>query len=644
MKKAIIIGILFISLGFFYTLTTSAQESTKEVELCILGTTDIHMHMLNYDYYKDQEVENFGLVYVSTLIKEYRNKYANCLLFDNGDLLQGNPMGDYVAKIKGLKENEIHPCIKVLNELHYDVAGLGNHEFNYGLPYLYRVLQDASYPVVCANITPIHEKAPWLPYVILNKECVDSKNNKHTIRIAVIGVVPPKIEEWDKSNLQGKVKTTPMVETVKQNVQKLRDKADLIIILSHGGLSEKPLVHDEENSIYEMSQISGIDGIIAGHTHSLFPNPAEPNHDNIDFTKGLVNNTPVVLPGSYASHLGVLNFKLVYDQKHWKVAERSATIRPISSIENREIKSLVAKDTELAKCIEDIHKETVSYTNKEVGRSNYALHTYFANLVDSSLLEFINAGQKWYVENYFRNTPQEKLPILSAAAPFKCGGRGYSDAFAYTDVPAGKLAIRDMANIYGYANTLYAVQINGALLLEWLEYCATQFNQIEAGVKGPQDILNVNFNSYNFDVIDGVTYEIDISQPFRYDEHYNIIDKESHRIKNLKYNGKPVTPDQEFIVATNNYRAGGSLFKNLPADKIFAFQDQVREVLVQFLQQEKNRDFKPDYNWKILPVEDYPFIVFFTSKNARKYEAEVPNIEFDELLETNFIQYRVNLE
>ncbi|HPY73942.1 MAG TPA: bifunctional 2',3'-cyclic-nucleotide 2'-phosphodiesterase/3'-nucleotidase [Planctomycetota bacterium] len=609
--------------------------TAQTIDLHILETTDVHTYLLDYDYYNDSSAQAFGLVHTAYLIDQYRNQHENILLFDNGDWAQGTPMSDYIAKIEGLPKGAIHPYIRAVNVLQYDALGLGNHEFNYGLPFLYRMLQDAIPPVLCANIHPIYEQAPWKPYVILKKQCIDNNNVPHILHIGVISVVPPKIQEWDKMHLKGKITTIPMVETVRHYVQHLRHKTDVIIVLCHGGISHIP--NDEENPVVEISQIQGIDGILAGHTHVLFPNRSIPNTEYIQYDKGLVHNTPVVIAANYGMQLGIIQLTLEKNENQWQVIDKKASLQAIQ---------LGEKDEKLEKLLQDVHKRTIEYTNQELGKVSSPLHSYFAQIADSSLLQFINEGQKWYVENYFKDTPQKHLPVLSAAAPFKCGGRAYSELFSYIDVPAGKLAIKDMANVYSYANTIYAVQISGKMLREWLEISVSQFNQIETGVKGPQELVNRNFDAYSFDVIDGVTYLVDVSLPARYNDKKQLIHEDAYRIQDLQYNGQPVTDDQEFIVATNNYRAGSKFFADLPKHKIYQFQDQVREILIQFLQAKKDIQIKADNNWKIKQHDGYPYVIMITSPEARKYENEIPYIMYEQPseTETGFIQYRVILD
>lgn len=162
-----------------------------------------------------------------------------------------------------------------------------------------------------------------------------------------------------------------------------------------------------------------------------------------------------------------------------------------------------------------------------------------------------------YVKGKIKGTQYENLPVLSAGAPFKAGTR--SDPDYYTYIPKGELAIKNVADLYLYDNTVAMLKLTGADVKEWLEMSAGQFHQIDVNKAGEQQLINTDFRSYNYDVIDGVTYEIDVTQPAKYDTSGNVVNEEASRIVNLQYNGKPIDLKQEFVVATNNYRASGTL-------------------------------------------------------------------------------------
>lgn len=183
-----------------------AEESAApRVQLSILATTDIHANMMDYDYYSDKETTDFGLARTAQLIKKHREQNPNTLLVDNGDLIQGNPLGEYAVKyekddiISGVKT---HPIISVMNALKYDAGTLGNHEFNYGLDFLDGTIKGADFPIVNANVKTTSGDNRYTPYVIKEKTVTDENGNEQKVKVGYIGFVPPQIMTWDKRILR----------------------------------------------------------------------------------------------------------------------------------------------------------------------------------------------------------------------------------------------------------------------------------------------------------------------------------------------------------------------------------------------------------------------------------------------------------
>lgn len=226
----------------------SARAAANQAHLRIMETTDIHVNVLPYDYYADKPNDTMGLARTASIIDAVRKEAVNSLLLDNGDLLQGSPMGDYAAYERGMKEGDVHPMMKGMNLLDYACSTLGNHEFNYGLSFLDKVLAGANFPFVCANLirgtelgsSPRADKLYLEPYVILDRKIKDGSGAEHPIRIGIIGFVPPQIMVWDAKNLEGNVRTRDIVEAAKAWVPQMKEEgADIVIALSHSGIDIK---------------------------------------------------------------------------------------------------------------------------------------------------------------------------------------------------------------------------------------------------------------------------------------------------------------------------------------------------------------------------------------------------------------------
>lgn len=587
-------------------LSVSVAASAATVDLRILETTDLHSNMMDFDYYKDTPTEKFGLVRTATLIHAARQQVKNSVLVDNGDIIQGSPLGDYMAA-KGLNAGEIHPVYKALNTLDYSVGNLGNHEFNYGLPYLKKALAGARFPYVNANVIDLKSGKPlFTPYLIKSTEVVDRDGNAQTVKIGYIGFVPPQIMVWDKANLQGKVRVDDITETARRYVPEMRAQgADIIVAIPHSGLSSEPYHALAENSVYYLSQVEGINAIMFGHAHAVFPGSDFATIKGADIAQGTLNGVPAVMPGMWGDHLGVVDLVLNNDGGRWQVSSGKAEARPI--YDSAAKKSLAAEDPALVQVLADDHRATRAFVAKPIGKSADVMYSYLSLVQDDPTVQIVNNAQRAYVEHFIQGDPDlGRLPVLSAAAPFKAGGRR-NDPASYVEVEKGPLTFRNAADLYLYPNTLVVMKISGAQVKEWLECSAGQFNQIDPHSSKTQSLINWDFRTYNFDVIDGVNYQIDVTQPARYDAECQLIHPQASRIRQLSWQGKPIDPQATFLVATNNYRAYGGKFAGT-GDKYIAFAspDENRSVVAAYISAEtkKQGEVRPqaDNNWRLAPI------------------------------------------
>jgi 2',3'-cyclic-nucleotide 2'-phosphodiesterase / 3'-nucleotidase len=497
----------------------SARAQANQAHLRIMETTDIHVNLLPYDYYADKPNDTMGLSRTAMLIDAIRKEATNAMLIDNGDLLQGSPMGDFFAYERGMKDGDIHPIMKGMNLLGYECSTLGNHEFNYGLSFLDKVLAGANFPFVCANLirgtalaaSPRDDKLYLKPYVILDKKLKDGSGAGKPIRIGVIGFVPPQIMVWDAKNLEGHVRTRDIVEAAKAWVPEIKEKgADIVIALSHSGIDVKP-GDMMENASFFVAGVEGIDAVFTGHQHLVFPGKKDFQElPGVDAKTGTLQGKPAVMGGFWGSHMGLIDLLLESDGSKWRVVSATSEARPIYERVDNKPKALVGDDQKIVDALKADHEATLAYVRRPVGKSSAPLYSYFALVADDPSVQIVSQAQTWYLKELLKDGPYKDLPLLSAAAPFKAGGRGGADY--YTDVPAGDVAIRNVADLYLYPNTVRAVAITGAQVKEWLEMSAGIFNKIDTG-KPDQKLINLDFPSYNFDVIDGVTYTIDLSQP-----------------------------------------------------------------------------------------------------------------------------------
>lgn len=606
-------------------IAASVQAAT--VDLRIMETTDLHSNMMDFDYYKDSATEKFGLVRTASLINAARDEVKNSVLVDNGDLIQGSPLGDYMAA-RGLKEGDIHPVYKALNTLDYAVGNLGNHEFNYGLDYLHRALAGAKFPYVNANIIDVKTQKPlFTPYLIKETRVTDKDGKPQTLKIGYIGFVPPQIMVWDKTNLSGKVTVNDITETAKKYVPEMREKgADLVVVIAHSGLSSEPYQAMAENSVYYLSEVPGVDTILFGHAHAVFPSKDFAAIKGADVAKGTLNGVPSVMPGMWGDHLGVVDLVLNNDGGEWQVTSSSAEARPIYDAAAK--KALVAEDSKLVAILKHDHDATRQFVGKPVGKSADNMYSFLSLVQDDPTVQVVNNAQTAYVKRFIQGDPDlANLPVLSAAAPFKAGGRK-NDPASFVEVEKGQLTFRNAADLYLYPNTLVVVKASGKEVKEWLECSAGQFNQIDPNSSKPQSLINwETFRTYNFDVIDGVKYQIDVTQPARYDGECQSVNPQAERIKDLTFNGKPIDPNAQFLVATNNYRAYGGKFAGTGDSHIaFASPDENRAVLAKWISDESARagEIHPaaDNNWRLAPIHSStPLDIRFETSPSEKAAA-----------------------
>ncbi len=589
-------------------LTLAGPAMADTIKLRIIETTDIHTNVMDYDYYKDQPSQQIGLSRAATLVKQAKSEVENSVLVDNGDLIQGSPMGDYMAA-KGIQAGEVHPVYKAMNQLHYDVGNIGNHEFNYGLDFLQNTLAGANFPYINANVFDKKTGEHYFqPYLIKTHSFKDTDGEVHQVKVGYIGFVPPQIMVWDKKNLEGNVVAKDIKETAEKLIPQMKKEgADIIVAIPHSGVSTDPYKLGAENSVYYLTQVKSIDAIAFGHSHAVFPGKGFENLQGVDNNKGTINGVTAVMPGRWGSHVGVMDLVIEQKDGQWQVVEGQSEARPIFDKATK--KSLAEADQGIIRALEDDHKGTREFVNQPIGKANDVMYSFLALVQDDPTIQIVNLAQKDYVERFIQGDPDlADIPVLSAAAPFKVGGRK-DDPNGFTEVESGQLTFRNAADLYLYPNTLVAMKVKGKEVHEWLECSAGQFKRIDVNTTQPQSLIDWdNFRTYNFDVIDGVEYQIDITQPPKYDASCKVINPDSQRIVNLTFNGKPVDPKQDFIIATNNYRAYSNTFPGTGPDFIaFDSPDENRSVVAAYISRvsEEKGEVTPsaDNNWSFAPIK-----------------------------------------
>ncbi|MCX5242306.1 5'-nucleotidase C-terminal domain-containing protein [Streptomyces prunicolor] len=532
----------------------------KRYSLTVLGTTDLHGHVFNWDYFKNAEYSDakgnaMGLARVSTLVNQIRQEKGrrNTLLLDAGDTIQGTPLTYYFAKVDPItaKGGPVHPMAQAMNAIGYDAAALGNHEFNYGIETLRKFEDQCRFPLLGANALDAKTLKPAFPPYFIKKFQVPGAP---PVKVAVLGLTNPGIAIWDKAYVQGKLTFPGLEEQAAKWVPKLRSMgADVVVVSAHSGSSGTSSYGDQlpyvENSAALVAQqVPGIDAILVGHAHVEIP---ELKVTNTATGKTVVLSEPLC----YAERLSVFDFELVFEKGRWTVESVAASLRDAKT---------VADDPKITRLLKDEHALVVEYVNQVVGTATATLTTVDARYKDAPIIDLITKVQEDVVKAALVGTAYASLPVIAQASPFS----------RTSEIPAGNVTIRDLSGLYVYDNTLVAKLLTGAQVRAYLEYSAEYFVQTAAdAVIDTEKLTNANGRpDYNYDYVSGFSYDIDIAQAA------------GSRIKNLTYNGAALDDTQQFVLAVNNYRAnGGGAFPHVAsATEVWSESTEIRTRIAEW--------------------------------------------------------------
>ncbi len=560
-----------------HKVVEKGEAGAEEVTITLAATSDVHGRIYPYEYAIDSEDKDAGFAKTQTIVKELREENPNMILIDVGDTVQDNS-----AEL--FNNLETHPMVEAMNEMDYDVWVLGNHEFNFEKEFITRNINNFEGSVVNANIYNEKDGSNFVqPYQIFEVEGV---------KVAVIGAVPPHVPMWEASapdHFKGLEFEDPIV-SVKKTIDSIEGQYDVLVGAFH--LSRR----DEYGLTGVMDiaeELPEFDLIFHGHEHARHITD--------------VNGTPVMEPGAYGWAVSVGEIKVAKVDGEWTVEEVKA-----DNIQTKEVEA----DQDLLDKFKFVHDESIANANTVVGevtgtfidRVDYITGADdittmpTAQLEDNAVIELINEVQMFYAD-----------ADISSAAIFNFD----------SNLKEGEFRKKDVAFIYKYTNTLMGVEITGENLLKYMEWSANYYNTWNEGD------VTVSFNDkvrgYNYDIFDGINYEIDLSK------------ESGNRIKNATIDGKAIDPNKSYKIAVNNYRFG-TLVNNgwvNEEDKYFdsyeMMQDagRMRDLIVKYVVEEKNGTIKPrvDNNWKITGINlDYPETEAIYEK-IREGEIVIPRSE-----------------
>lgn len=560
---------------------TGDPSPPDRLDLRILATSDVHANLLAWDYLSDRPMPATGLARIAALVQDLRLGADISLLVDNGDFLQGSALAEAAARGIGTPPGALHPVIAAMNAMGYDAAALGNHDFGHGLARLMQVVQTARFPILSANIltrlgaTPA-EDATLLPGGTLIRRTLPGRP---PLTLGLLGLTPPRSLEWELRQIDRVLFARDMAEAAAAQAEALRrDGAEVVVALCHSGLGPLAREAETDDAALQVARLAGIDAVVAGHTHHLFPNPALPPAEGFDPRRGKVLGRPVVNPGFNALHLGVIDLALVHDGASWRVRSSRARLQPARP-RGRAARRIAAEDATLRALIEPAHAATRAWLAEPIARNPLRLTNHLALVRPCTTVRLIARAKIDAVRDILAGGPDGDLPVLASAAPYRAGGLGGPGN--YSILPRGDLRFRQILDLYPYPNRLVALRLTGAQLVEWLEAAAAIFHQIAPGGRD-QPLIDDRVPCFGFDMVEGVSYRIDLSSPARYDTQGQLVAPKGRRIRDLRLDGRALEPDRPVILATNSYRLSTTRAKALGVDRHIVHQgeDLIRDILV----------------------------------------------------------------
>lgn len=597
---------------------------TGTIHLRVLQTTDVHAHIMPFDYLNARPARG-GLAAAAARIKDLKAEVPGALLFDCGDFLQGTAMGDLPGQVGHTQV----PVIDAMNALGYDGATLGNHDFSFGYAYLRRAIQQANFPFTATNLYLPPQAALQLPtYLMLNRALpVQGTDDSVTLNIGVIGVAPPTTAQWEAVNVEAPMALSDIVESARGAAEALRDQgADVVIALCHSGIMPADRV-DPDNAATPLAAIDGIDVVLAGHIHGLFPSEGFLSQGPVDGRNGTLHGTPTVMAGAFGSHVGIVDLALTQGPDGtWRPTKAQARLTPAGTEIARTPKSVRKMDRLIRGIAES-----------PIGLLKRPLHSFFTLLGPDAVGQVTGAAMITGARDALGGDPD--LPVIAVTPPFRYGWTGPRN---FVDIPAGVMSARYSGLLYPYPNRLAVVRATGALLRLWLEQAVAQYAHIQPG---DQDVPLLCGPGYALDMGYGISYGVDLSHP-AWPRDARPEWGVSGRISNMSIGGNPIGPEDELYVASSTFRAMGVPPISAPAmaHRVVAKGEMIRTLLMAEIAEGRGTP-EPTEKVRFGPIAGASAI-FDTAPKAEHLIAEHPMAEKLEALGPGgkgLLQVRVHL-
>ncbi len=547
--------LLLISIFLISGCTDNGDRPAADIvlpdtlDLVIISTTDVHGWIMPWDYYTDQPEERYGLVKAATIIDSLQNEHEFTVLLDAGDWLQGSPLVEYFATVDTTLPN---PFIQAIDYMQYDAVVLGNHEFDFSVDLLNQRISEARTPIIGANLYHHGTDDPYFtPYVI---------TSIGDLKIGIVGFNTPGTAVWNRPRVEGRIDFVDGVDAAKRFVPKIKDEgADIVIALAHTGLDGGSTygvegIGDENFGRNLGETVEGIDHLVLGHHHRLIESKKLTGPDG--------REVGVVMAGGRASHVGVSTLTITFneDANKWDIINQTTEVIPVAHAEPH---------SGLVDLVGDAHDRVRQHVNQPIAQTPARWSAARARIEDTPIIDLIQHVQK-------KVTGSD----ISQAAAFDIG----------VEFGPGDISLRQIAQLYPFENTLFLLEVNGKQIREYLEYTSQYYLRPEPG---QQPRVNPNWPGYNFDMLAGIEYTLDLRKPV------------GERVVELTRDGEPVSENHVFTMAVNSYRAvGGGGFDMLADAKVLNEIDQsVRSMIIDYLKEKG--EIKPEdvfeKNWRMIP-------------------------------------------
>ena len=528
-------------------------------DLTVFSTSDVHGSVIGWNYFTAKPAD-VGLAKISTIINEARaqkGKDDAILCIDGGDILQGTPLDTYMVQHPSEWKAGQHPMFAAFNKIGYDAIELGNHEFNFGLDYLKKAI-GKNKNVLGANVIDDKTGKTWSavrPYIIKTVKIDGEK-----VKVGIVGTDTPAIPNFEDPSHFAGLHFESQVPVMQKYVKELKEKgADIIIGVTHSGVPRGDRNASENQVIAIAEACPDLDLLICAHNHVVIDNKSGiTGPDGTVYSDSVVNGVPVVESGKDGKFVGKSNLTLHKVDGKWKVEK--VTTQAIS------VKG-IADDPAIVEQVKPWHEKTLHHLQTVIGQASDEFSGAESNHQDSAIVDLVNEVQRHYAGTQ-----------LSASAAFNTS----------QNIDKGAITLQEMSGLYIYENYLYGIRINGAELRKYMEHAASFYGTTP---------------DYNYDMIQGVDYTIDLNQPV------------GHRITKLQYQGRDVKDTDTFTMAINDYRMnGGSGYMaamgytdgrkpEVVFDSMRKYGDdgQMRALMIQYVKDKGTITPTCDHNWSVIP-------------------------------------------